>query len=120
MTKNTFSAPKISDAVRIITKAVKSQGNYSKDLSLTIIKAAGDYVAYSKALADLDNLEHCYYETKSREGNPDYKEHPVIKQLPTLSKALERSLASLGLTLETLSVNDTDPLTSMMSKIEEA
>lgn len=105
--------------IKKFTKALKSQGNYTEDLEMNILKASGDYIAYRKCVEDLAVQEHVFYETMTREGNIKYEQHPVIALLPTLSRSLENSLKSLGLTLSTLSQVEEDPMETMLAKLEK-
>nr|MBO6294652.1 hypothetical protein [Schwartzia sp. (in: firmicutes)] len=109
----------IEGVARKIRAALKNQKTYSKDLELAIQTAAGTYVAYTLAVKDIEALESTFYKTYSREGNPEYKEHPAIKAMERTSNVLAKRLKALGLTLETLTATDDDPLEDLVAKVRE-
>lgn len=109
----------IEGVARKIRIALKNQKTYSKDLELAIQTAAGTYIAYTLAVHDIQHLESTFYQTFSREGNPEFKEHPAIKALERTSNVLAKRLKALGLTLETLTSTEDDPLEDLVSKVRE-
>lgn len=106
-------------AAKLLTSSMQKQGTYQTELNESILLAAGDLLAYCKAIKEADKLEGVSFETKTREGHLDYKVYPVFKLLPVLSKSLSRSLASLGLTLNNLVNEEADPLLAVLAKLED-
>lgn len=103
-----------------IRSAVKQQGNYTKDMEPAITLAAGSFLAFEKVVADIEELENCYTEEYSREGNVKLVPHPAFKLLSTTAEATRKSLRELGLTLSTLSESDNDEVSDLINEVEKA
>lgn len=101
-----------------IRKAVRNQGNYSKDLEVCISMAAGSYLAFMLALQDIKGLERTFVSEVSREGNTRLVPHPAFRVLKDAQEMVRRSLRELGLTLGTLSSDEDDPFERMMEDVE--
>ena len=101
-----------------IRKAVRNQGNYSKDLEVCISMAAGSYLAFTLALRDIEGLERTFVSEVSREGNTRLVPHPAFRVLKDAQEMVRRSLRELGLTLGTLTGDEDDPLERMMEDVE--
>lgn len=101
-----------------IRKAVKNQGNYSKDLELCITMAAGSFRAFMLALHDVGQLSETFVSEVSREGNVRLVPHPAFRVLKDAQEMVRRSLRELGLTLGTLSTDEDDPFDRMMKDVE--
>ena len=103
-----------------IRKALRQQGNYSKDMESAIYLAAGNLFAYE--LADLESLECSYVSEISREGNERLVPHPAFKTFKDASESVRRSLRELQLTLATLEGttegDELDELVSAVNKVE--
>lgn len=111
--------PSYEDCVKVITEALKRQQTYSDCLEQTIQMAAGNYYAYRKTLAQIQKHAKVMYPVETREGSRAYKLYPDIEYLPVITRALQLSLKSLGLTLDTLALVDDDPLEKLSNKVTD-
>ncbi len=84
-----------------IRRALRQQGNYSKDMESAIYLAAGNLFAYELALKDLESLECSYITEISREGNERLVPHPAFKTFKDASESVRRSLRELQLKMRT-------------------
>lgn len=112
-------SPSLDDCVNVITRALKRQQTYSDCLEQTIQMAAGNYYAYLKTLANVQKHKKVMYPVETREGSRAYKLYPDIEYLPVITRALQLSLKSLGLTLDTLALVDDDPLEKLSNKVTD-
>lgn len=109
--------PTVDELVKKIKKALVAQQTYSKSLDFAIVQAAGNYHVYLKTLTSINKRGKIQYSLMTREGSTTYKNYPDIEMLPVLSRALNISLKSLGLTLDTLEAVDNDQLDNLTSKV---
>ncbi len=109
--------PSITGIIAKIRRALKSQGTYTEDLDIAIRTTAGAYRAFLIAQKDVSELECTYYLTKSREGNVKYVQHPAIRSMKDTQGMVLSGLKSLGLTLESLSTTDYDPLDKLINDV---
>ena len=126
MAKSTKNTPPINTArdvasaeecLTLIRKALKKQQTYSEALEPTMKMAAGNYHAYLKTLASMEHHKKVMYPIETREGSKAYKLYPDFEYLPVITRALQLSLKSLGLTLDTLAQADEDPLEALANAV---
>lgn len=111
--------PTLEDCIRLIKRALQRQQTYSECLDLTIQMAAGNYYVYLKTLASVQKRGKVQYPVETREGSKAYKLYPDVESLPSLTRALQLSLKSLGLTLDTLALVEDDPLEKLSNKVSD-
>ena len=109
--------PTIATIVAKIRRALRNQGTYTEDLDIAVRATAGAYRAFLIAQNDVSALDRTYYETKSREGNVKYVPHPAIKTMKDAQDMVIDGLKTLGLTLQSLSTTDYDPLDKLMEDV---
>lgn len=114
-----IEAPSVEELEKKIKRALANQDTYSEGLEFAITAAAGNYHSYLKCLASIQKRAKVCYGITTRDGSTAYKNYPDIELLPSLSKALKESLKSLGLTLDTLEVTDSDPLETLTAKVSK-
>ena len=107
----------VSNIKSKIRKALKNQKTYSKDLETCIGMAAGSFYAFLLAQQDIEELPCTFVSEKSREGNERLVPHPAFRVLKDASEMTRKSLRELGLTLNTLSTDDDDPLEDLMNDV---
>lgn len=116
-TSSKTQIPTIASIVAKIRRALRNQGTYTEDLDIAVRTTAGAYRAFLIAQNDVSELERTYYETKSREGNVKYVPHPAIKTMKDAQDMVLDGLKTLGLTLQSLSTTDYDPLDKLMEDV---
>jgi hypothetical protein len=126
MAKNTtpppakkMEIPSQEDCAEVIRKALRRQQTYSDSLEPTIQMAAGTYHVYLKTLFSVGRHKKAMYSVLTREGSTAHKLYPDIEFVPSLTRALQLALRSLGLTLDTLTAADEDPLDSLANMVNE-
>ena len=107
----------ISNIKSKIRKALRNQKTYSKDLETCIGMAAGSYYAFLLAQQDIEKLDCTYVTEKSREGNDRLVPHPAFRVLKEAAEMTRKSLRELGLTLNTLSTDEDDPLEDLVNSV---
>ena len=114
--------PDLEEIIEQIRDSLRSQGTYSTDLELAIKTVAGAYRAYLIAQNDVSKLKKTYIRTRSREGNLRYEAHPAIKTLKDTHEMVLNGLKSLGLTMQSLVVTESNPIDRLadeFSKLED-
>lgn len=111
--------PSQEDCAEVIRKALRRQQTYSDALEPTIQMAAGTYHVYLKTLFSVGRHKKAMYSVLTREGSTAHKLYPDIEFVPSLTRALQLALRSLGLTLDTLTAADEDPLDSLANMVNE-
>ncbi|MEE3476858.1 MAG: hypothetical protein VZR01_05565 [Candidatus Cryptobacteroides sp.] len=114
-----IDTPSLDDCIKTIRQALQRQQTYSESLDQTIQMAAGNYYLYLKTLASIQKHAKVMYPVETREGSKAYKLHPDVEFVPTITRALQLSLKSLGLTLDTLALVEDDPLEKLSNKVSD-
>lgn len=115
-----FKLPPLDDIKDRIREAVKNQGNYTPDLEMMIDTAAAAYSTMLLAGHDIRKLTKTYYQTRSREGNIEYKPHPAIRNMRESQQMAVAALRALGLTVKELATTDADPFDDFVKKVGRA
>lgn len=105
------------DCVKQVRRAVERQQTYTQSMEPAIQMAGGAYHVYLKTMASIAKRKKVTYPVLTREGSTAHKLYPDIEYLPAATRALQLSLKSLGLTLETLTQSDDDPLDRLAAKV---
>jgi hypothetical protein len=102
-----------------IRTALKTKGNYSKDMDMAISLAAGAYLAYWIAAKEVEGLDKTCVEEISRERNIRFVPHPAFQVLHTTSETARRAFRELKLTLATVErTGEKDEMETIIFNVE--
>lgn len=105
---------------KIIVKALKNAGTYSKGVDIQIDTLAITLSMRDKAVDEINQLDSTSYWARTRDGETN-KTYPVYKLLDGLLEKVTKQMKALGLTTELLAGTDeTDPLVDLTKKVARA
>lgn len=110
--------PTNEEIIDKIRNLLKSKGTYSKNLEFSIQLAATNFIAMLHLQRDLERASKTYYTIVDSNGNKVYKIKPEYAKLPDLTTSANKSFAALGLTLDSMSASDEDPLDSLTERLD--
>lgn len=113
-------AKKAEEYRKIIVKALKNAGTYSKGVDIQIENLAITLSMRDKAVEEIEQLDGTSYWARTRDGETN-KTYPVYKYLDGILEKVTRQMKALGLTTELLAGTDeTDPLVDLTKKVAKA
>ena len=113
-------AKKAEEYRKIIVKALKNAGTYSKGVDIQIENLAITLSMRDKAVEEIEQLDGTSYWARTRDGETN-KTYPVYKYLDGILEKVTRQMKALGLTTELLAGTDeTDPLVDLTKKVARA
>jgi hypothetical protein len=107
-------------AISLIKKALRSQGQMSDSLNLTIRAAATAWVTYEKAAEEVDGLDSLTYSVLTREGEKKIYRHPALDVLRDQQEILMKYLKLLGFTINDAQPTEGSPLADLINKVNES
>ena len=113
-------AKTVEEYRKIIVKALKNAGTYSKGVDIQIDNLAITLSMRDKAVEEISQLDGTSYWANTRDGKTN-KTYPVYKYLDGTLEKVTRQMKALGLTTELLAGTDeTDPLVELTKKVVKA
>ena len=111
---------RVADYQRMVKKALKSCGNYSKSLDIQILSLASALRTLGLANDEIDNLDVTTILETTRYGEK-MAPHPAFKVQRDAQDSVTRQMKALGLTAADLSGEmDDDPLVDLTTKVKNA
>ena len=111
---------RVADYQRMVKKALKSCGNYSRSLDIQILSLASALRTLGLANDEIDNLDVTTILETTRYGEK-MAPHPAFKVQRDAQDSVTRQMKALGLTAADLSGEmDDDPLVELTTKVENA
>ena len=112
--------PTIEEVTDQIVRLLKAKGTYSANLDHAIYVAAVNYIAIQHVHRDIIRASKTYYTMMDQYGNRIPKIKPEYAKLPDLTTSTVKSLRALGLTIDTLTAADNDPLEKLFDEVSRA
>lgn len=108
----------IEEHKRVITRALKANGKYSKSLDMQILSLASALRNLDMANEQIDGLTETTVWEKTRYGEK-LAPHPVFKIAKDAQELITRQMKILGLTVEDLADSgvEDDPLVDLTKKL---
>lgn len=108
----------IEEHKRVITRALKANGTYSKSLDMQILSLASALRNLDMANEQIDGLSETTVWEKTRYGEK-LAPHPVFKIAKDAQELITRQMKILGLTVEDLADSgvEDDPLVDLTKKL---
>lgn len=101
-----------------IRSALKKQNTYTPEMESAIDLCAGSYMAFLKAVADIENLESVTITEKTREGNDKVMPHPAFGILTKTGETTRKALRELELTLASIGGASDDEVSDLVDEVE--
>lgn len=110
--------PKIDEVIADITAQLKAKGTYSAALDQTIYLAAVNYIAVLHLQRDIARGSKTYFLAADKNGNNVPKIKPEYQKLPDITTSAIKAFRALGLTYDTLTAADNDPLDTLFQRVD--